>query len=320
MQCATSSFGLQSFEEPPSPGDPPHEIAQYAWFLLCDAYWRAPTRPELRAYCEGEGYAWNHVVRHRRRLRILQGTHDADPQGDTMLPSGIVLKKAEMAKIGDLKSTCPFTLRGVHTWTFQRVSYVRACGSWCCPSCGPRNAEDLVDSVRRRIASLPEVFVAEVKWHPSLAARMRRRVADRNLSLFWYRRIDDAVFYVANKPFAGTSEPTSCRPVPPEDALDWLAEDVMWVPGHTQHDFLGGWEVRAEKFAGGDLLSMAGLNDREVAEVMTNFNDQAERRFGFRPDCGEIPRERRKELVALLKKLRDDKRKERSHGNGAAHG
>jgi hypothetical protein len=305
MNDSPSSSWDQPFADDPTSADGPRDVAAFVVDTLWDIHEHAPSRRQLREFCEGAGYSWNHIAREARREKIARHAARFTTGDDTTYsPSGIAVNAAVMAEVlGELTVRCPFTLPFVDSWTFQSTRLPIRCKSWCCPTCSLDRAEELLHHVDERIKTLPEVYIGEAPWEPKLAARVSRRRKDRDINMFWYQRADDKVFYVADKPFNGTEPPTVCRPLPAAQALDWLAREVMWVPGHVNHNFSKQWAFPVDDASGSDLVSAAGLNDDEIAELLETFADEAERRFGVRIDCGDIPRVHHDDLVKLLKAL-----------------
>lgn len=136
---------------------------------------------------------------------------------------------------------------------------------------------------------------------------MNRMAARRTKggNMFWYRRIDDEVFFLSDQPIRGDRPPTHCDSMTPAEALDFVRR-VMWVPGHLDHGWSAGWKPKGRRKMISnerDYLSLTGLSDEQIEDVMAEFTAEAQRRFGVRIDCGVIPNVVRDDLVALLHEI-----------------
>jgi hypothetical protein len=303
-----------AFDEPPTADAPYREIAQHIDAeVVPDLWWyleRAPTRMELRAWCEGNGYGqrWPKVGPELRRLRALTAPRSTRVEAE----DGVFVDTEMLDEIGDLHSLCPFILRGVWLTNFRLARSERPCGSWWCATCGPKNARALKRLLADRIGSLETVYVASAQWSAKLMPRMRqRRSADQQ----WlsYHRLDDMAFFISNSPIRGNSDPKACQALTPTDALEFFAREVAWVPGHLGHAWTPGWKpspVTRDRESSEDWMPLDGLSDPQVDELMARFRMEAARRFGVRTKTGSIPQSVHDDLVQLLRDLVQDLRRE----------
>ena len=154
--------------------------------------------------------------------------------------------------------------------------------------------------------------MAEAEWREGLAAMMRQRHEACRVEYFWYRCATGRVIYLADRPAPGRKPPSVWRPVSREASIERLRSTDLWVPGHEDHGFSTGWKPPKITGAEGthELISLHDLNDEQVRRVLEIFHEEAERLYGVRLDTGEIPEERRGDLVQLLEgivnKVRND--------------
>jgi hypothetical protein len=298
----------RTFDEPPTTDAPCREIVQHIDAdvvpLLRWCFERMPTRKELRAWCQANGYGhrWNRIAAELRRLRVVDAPGERAVERD----DGVWIAVDMFDELGDMAPLCPFVLRGVWLDSFSLSRREKPCGSWVCPTCGPERVHALANLLKERIGHLETVYVASAQWTPGLMGRMGKR-RKANQEWLWYRRMDDAVFFVSDAPIKGSRDPKSCQAMLPAEALALFAREVGWVPGHAQHGWTTLWKppepTRDHGDGPTDFLALNRLSDAQAAELMSSFKVEAHKRFGVAIETGAIPDAVHPRLVALLHEL-----------------
>jgi hypothetical protein len=198
---------------------------------------------------------------------------------------------------------CPFKRKNLSRKTFSRVTYDKPCNSWACCECGPRLADALLHVLEWRLSQLDanEVYIAEADWRPGLAAMVRNRKV--KAGFFWYRDVTGKVTYVADRPIPGDLPPNVWWKVTKAEAIDHMKDAVMWVPGHVDDGWSTNWRPVRDERGSGDLISLDGLTEAQIAHIMETFSDQAQENWEVDIDSGVIPDDRRPDLVQLLESI-----------------
>lgn len=299
------------FEDPPEANSHCRDVVDYLDGEILPIFWwakgRDPYPAEFHEFCDAKGYDWARAKRELRRRRALAARPaDQEARFDTT-PAGIKIDIAKMAVVaGQWAPMCPFKLSFVSTETLRDFHLDAKCGSWCCEICAPEKADRLLHQVGTRLGDLELVYVAVVTYDPSLMTRMAQRRRASGMNTFWYRLIDDTVAFVGDQPITGTVEPTSSTPMTPDDALDWLRSDIMWLPGHQDHGFSAGWTFK-QQASGSERthVSMAGLDDSQIAEVTQVVASEIEAEHQVHLNTGFVPPALREEVARRLREERD---------------
>jgi hypothetical protein len=334
----------------PSPDAPISEIVDFIegvviWNLLADENAGWPDKRELRQWVEHFGYYWKPLAMELRRRR----GRGAQPGRVTYTESGIEVRQGVINQMLEgLEPFCPWKSRRVDTLDWRLTMAERPCGTWSCPDCGPRRAEELLAHAANNLGSCQKLYVAEVAWDPKLFNRLAQRRRSSGARTFWYRTIEDRVFIISDRPVIGSDQPTEFTELSSEEALGW-SKEAFWVPGHQSHRWSSGWPYGSSRDGQGarprgsqgdgprdesdvveeespipPFILLNDLNGVQTTRAMARLRDQAEARFDIRLDVGHAPSALRRELYELMTEIVDDEKErgmaerlERRKGNHA---
>jgi hypothetical protein len=314
------------FEPPPGADADIRARADYVEDLV--AAYRFPTnahgdvapadRRILRAACEGSGYTWATMVKELRRRELARGGFDPEASDVTYTERGIPVDQAALARLKEAKlgTLCPFVQRLVDLHHFQLYRVERQCGSWPCPNCAPVMADELATGIERGLWSLQEqglekLYAAQALWEPGLANRVAKRREAMGMSTITYQSAIQ-VFYLADRPLTGDAPPTSSRIISIGEAVQWLIEEAMWVPGHVSHQFIGIFELcepQGKTVSTGSSAALVGFTDSECERLMEAFYRRTKERFGLDIQSADLPFEVREQANALLGEMIDQAKK-----------
>ena len=308
--------------EEPEPGSDPRDVAEYLYdvergqdFHSGDWYRTIGPR-EARAYCDEAGQRWKQVSPHLRALRATDYARRHQEPPEERTPGGIAINRPV---IDGLRSAgwlpmCPRFLTGFSKVTFSHFTTGGDCGKWWCPKCGPPLADALLHQVEERISHLSVVHTAVADHEPKLAGRVRQRHHSAPGSeYFFLRRMDDKDFYVANMSLAprrGSAAPFEWISTGVGDAMKWLRDTVLVLPGHWDHGWSSGWkpdspreETDLEDLNEESEYAFYQLNSAQANMVAERLAVEVKKNLGCEVD--RVPAARRHEAMEILESVID---------------
>jgi hypothetical protein len=273
---------------------------------------RTPTRRELRVFCESQGYPWNHVSRELKRYRLIF-LSDAEPGlvPSSRTPEGVLVDDAAFVRLveqlGGLQKPCPSRVRQMNTRTLFTSAFPRVDDSWFCPSCAVGKADRVLKATLTGMEKWPAVFVATAPWDKALLRRVGERKRDRVATVLWFRRADDAMFFLSDKSLEvnGAKAPTAWPQVALDEVNTLLTDEVLALPGLVGHwPVSQGPPARRKKLL--ENISLDGMDDRLVARLETLVAEEVGRRgWPFRPFEDVVPEYLHAEMVNVINDAKD---------------
>ena len=247
----------------------PDRLAEGHWF----------TRKQLHAICKEFDFSYRAVLNELRRRAFVDNPLNGSLTSEDVdiTPSGIIVNKSAVRAVtADLVATCPYKQRYISTRTFMPYCTERPCGEAWCLSCGPKEAEELFQWTWGKIGLLDKTYVTFCNWEPGLANRMTQRRSSLRMESVTYRRADDVVFIVSDKPHSGRTAPTSCRAASPNKAMEWFSE-AIYVPGRKLVTWSDGWRPPKKQSGAFGDIDLTHLTDEQVARGQVRVPRQSRR-------------------------------------------
>ena len=279
-------------------------VAGYLDDLVVADPWDTTDGAERRRYrqlCEEHDWYWPQVssALRQRRITAIEANTTGGPVEFTKL--GIPVYPDRFPEPQPL---CPFATPYFHLGHLTDLAFDSPCKSPACETCGPELADNLLKLVASRIEDLDVVYVAETRWGPNLGSRLGQRRKAHNLNTFMYRVVNDSVTIIADKPITGTKEPNVSRAMTPVEAIEFLRDSVMWVPGRHSQSWSDAWKPEGDDEAS-IHVSLRGLTETQIQSFTQTAVNEARSRYGIEPGKGLIPAEQWTAFRHFLIELRD---------------
>jgi hypothetical protein len=123
------------------------------------------------------------------------------------------------------------------------------------------------------------------------------------MNTFTYRAVGEKVTIVADKVIRGTSEPRTSRGMSGQDAVQYLKEKILWVPGRVSANFSEDWDP-TEKEQAPRHVSLETLDEAGIAKFKEMAAAKARELYGIEPGIDQLPKEKWPEFRSYLLRLR----------------
>lgn len=321
-------------EEPPGRFATAQEVADYLYddvegagliWAQDETEFRPLSPFQAKRYCEYHQHNWKQISPLLRQKRAAELVRRYVQAVTRVTDTGVVVNQSVVNALEEAGwlPKCPSFWSGFHRADYHFFTTGGDCDKWWCPDCGTKKLAALLAEVNERTAPLDAVYTASAAWHRGLAGRMRQRWSGKGVGVFWYRRFDGHVFYVASvslAPKRAGEEPVEWTERAPQEAASWLAE-AMVLPGYVDHNWSKPWRPKSKK----DGPDFDDLDDtpqwrwfqltRAEADMVHGLLEvEVLKRFGMELDYG-IPEDLRPEVDALLDHIVQCVRAER-YGQG----
>jgi hypothetical protein len=196
------------------------------------------TRTVVRQFCVEHGYDWPAVVKELRRVameRIIESEVDSHM---TRTPGGVLINQNAFEsferRFSFLMPNCGFRALFINARTLSTFEgSPERCGSSYHQDCAQDDVDVILPRVGAVMSEWSEAFVARAAWEKTLIRRISDRRQKFGGSLFWFRRSDDSVYFIAERKLKvnGRREPRVWTAYRIDDATQLLADTILRLPG-----------------------------------------------------------------------------------------